>query len=95
MEHVIGASLLRKPAAWEGDPSVGLDGGRWLLRPDPQILFLNGTLRAVLEEQKSRKKKRPTAAGPEGAPREKASSYALGSRRKGTDGQMWEVCSDP
>jgi hypothetical protein len=27
-----------------------------------------------------------------GAPREKASSYATGTKRKGLDGAIWEVC---
>ena len=94
VEHVADVSELRPPAAWEGWGAEGQVGeSRWSERPPPEVLFLNGTLRIVLDEEKSagRSKRKGDDKKPEGCPNAKANNFAVGTRRKGVDGKMWEV----
>ena len=87
-EHEADLSELRPPHAWDEK------SGAWSLRPAPEVLFLGGKLRSLIEDERTegrRKKKDAKAKEQEGAPKEKANAYGLGTRRKGMDGQMWEV----
>ena len=91
IEHEADIELLRPPHEWTMQKDL-LDG-EWSEREAPEGLFLDGTLRSVLEEQANAKKgkKKGNEIQPEGAPREKPNSYEVGTKRKGVDGKTWEV----
>ena len=100
VEHHATIGLLRVPLDWAGDVAAGQDDAgpdKWRERPPPEVLFVDGKLRVLVEEeeeerkQKGKKGKKGKGGKEEGAPREKANSYAPGTKRKGTDGEMWEV----
>jgi len=90
-EHEADLHDLRPAYNWVAGKDF-LDG-EWRERPPPELLFVNGTLRSVIEEQANVKKGRKagTEIQPEGAPREKPNAYTVGTERRGVDGNMWEV----
>ena len=91
-EHRVGAAELRPPHVWEAEAGSWGAGGSWGLRPPPEVHYTGGTAhkpKATGRSPRGGAKKAAKAAT--GEPREKPSSFALGTRRRGVDGAMWEV----
>jgi hypothetical protein len=95
-EHVVGASRIRPPHAWRRETRT------WGLRPPPQIHIrpppgaagsAGGSATAKKGQQKGKRAGKAGAAAPPptpGEPSHAASQFAVGTKRKGVDGQMWE-----
>ena len=86
-EHTVGGDELRPAHVWDAERGV------WGARPPPKVHVTDTpTPKAA--------KKRPRAEA-EGAaeqqpwPKERAAHFALGTKRKGRDGAMWEVDLGP
>jgi len=83
-EHTVGGEQLRPPHVWDDERR------EWSARPPPGV--------HVPITPKAKKRPRAEADAPsegQGPPREKASHFALGTRRKGRDGRLWEVDTGP
>ena len=94
VEHNVGSELLRPPHTWSREAAGGWSGeAGWSLRPPPEVHMLNGELKPKQPEpQEASRSKRKAGKEQHGdEPKEKASSYGLGTKRKGRDGKMWEV----
>ena len=79
-EHSVGAEHLRPAHVWDAARR------EWTSRPPPGV--------HMPATPKAKKRPRTEAGAPSeghGPPREKASHFALGTRRKGKDGRLWEV----
>lgn len=74
-EHEVSQEVLRPPHVWEG--------GAWSLRP------ARGDV-AESESSRSKRRKRDTRRQT-GEPKDKPSNFAVGTRRRGEDGSLWEV----
>ena len=97
VEHQATLDLLRPPWDWQGDVSGEPD--EWKERPPPEVLFLDGKLRSLIEDEKDEKNKalgkkggpKKFGVSEDGAPKAKANAFGVGTQKVGRDGEMWEV----
>jgi len=87
--HRVLAAELRPPHTWE--PQAGCWGasGSWALRPPPEVYHVGGVRPKPAERGKKSGKKSEKPSSSE--PKEKPSCFAVGTKRRGTDGAQWEV----
>ena len=95
VEHVVSAGSLRPPYAWRADAKS------WSLRPPPGVYIQDGKAPggkggAVKKKAPKKPKAAPAAgaraAAPQpGEPSVPANQFTVGTKRKGTDGRVWEV----
>ena len=87
------AALLRPPRVWEVESGLAAATAVWGWRPPPEVHMLDGVLKPKLEEDEAARGRRGRKEAKEDKPepKEKASSYSVGTKRKGRDGKLWEV----